>query len=180
MGFRCERILCLFLAQNVIMSDNTRAPKFIEAFIPVIVLIALLAFNVYVFEGDATGGPNQIALLFVSSNDGIMIPLISFLLVLIGVYFLVKLGGRLFERSVKFAWPSMLNNLFGAIVGMLKWGVLAGSLFLLIQPLDASNKFISIKTKQGSLFYNYTVGFTKIIMPGVKNTLILGYDAVLD
>ena len=64
MGFRCERILCLFLAQNVIMSDNTRAPKFIEAFIPVIVLIALLAFNVYVFEGDATGGPNQIALLF--------------------------------------------------------------------------------------------------------------------
>ena len=46
------------------MSDNTRAPKFIEAFIPVIVLIVLLAFNVYVFEGDATGGPNQIALLF--------------------------------------------------------------------------------------------------------------------
>lgn len=123
---------------------------------------------------------NQIALLFVSSNDGVMIPLISFLLVLIGVYFLVKLGGRLFERSVKFAWPSMLNNLFGAIVGMLKWGVLAGSLFLLIQPLDASHKLIPIKKKQDSLFYNNTVGFTKTIMPGIKNTLILGYDAVLD
>ena len=54
----------LIFGQNVNMSDNTRAPKFIEAFIPVIVLIALLAFNVYVFEGDATGGPNQIALLF--------------------------------------------------------------------------------------------------------------------
>ena len=36
---------------------------------------------------------NQIALLFVSSNDGIIIPFISFLLVLIGVYFLAKLGG---------------------------------------------------------------------------------------
>ena len=123
---------------------------------------------------------NQIALLFVYSTDGIMIPLISFLLVLIGVYFLIKVAGRLFERSVKFAWPSILNNLFGAIVGMLKWGVLAGSLFLLIEPVDASNKLISIKTKQNSLFYNNTLGFTKTIMPGVKNTLILGYDAVLD
>ena len=46
------------------MTDSTRTPNFIEAFIPVIVLIALLAFNVYVFEEDATGGPNQIALLF--------------------------------------------------------------------------------------------------------------------
>lgn len=123
---------------------------------------------------------NQIALLFVSSNEGIIIPLLSFLLVLIGVYFLVKIGGRLFERSVKFAWSSMLNNFFGGIIGALKWGFLAGSLFLLIQPLDASNKLISIKTKQDSLFYNNTVGLTKTIMPGVKNTLILGYDAVLD
>ena len=63
---------------------------------------------------------------------------------------------------------------------MLKWGVLAGSLFLLIQPLDASHKLISIKTKQDSLFYNNTVEFTKTIIPGVKNTLILGYDAALD
>ena len=63
---------------------------------------------------------------------------------------------------------------------MLKWGVLAGSLFLLIEPIDASNKLISMKTKQDSLFYNNTLGFTKTIMPGVKNTLILGYDAVLD
>ena len=46
------------------MTDSTRTPSFIEAFIPVIVLIGLLAFNVYVFKDDATGGPNQIALLF--------------------------------------------------------------------------------------------------------------------
>ncbi len=45
------------------MTDSTRTPSFIEAFIPVTVLIGLLAFNVYVFKDDATGGPNQIALL---------------------------------------------------------------------------------------------------------------------
>ncbi len=46
------------------MTENTRAPKFVESLIPIVVLILLLAFNVYVFGDDATGGPNQIALLF--------------------------------------------------------------------------------------------------------------------
>ena len=45
------------------MTENTRPPKFIESLIPIVVLITLLAFNVYVFSDDATGGPNQIALL---------------------------------------------------------------------------------------------------------------------
>lgn len=122
---------------------------------------------------------NQIALLFVSSNDGIIVPMLAFILVLIGIYFLVKMSGKLFERSVKFAWPSVLNNLFGALIGALKWGFLAGSLFLLISPLDSSGRMISHKAKQDSLFYNCTVGFTETIMPGVKNTLVLGYDTVV-
>jgi NhaC family Na+:H+ antiporter len=46
------------------MTENTRPPKFIESLIPIVALIALLAFNVFVFKDDATGGPNQIALLF--------------------------------------------------------------------------------------------------------------------
>ena len=45
------------------MTENTRQPNYLESFVPVIILIGLLAFNVYVFD-DATGGPNQIALLF--------------------------------------------------------------------------------------------------------------------
>ncbi len=46
------------------MKPSTRNPNFLEAFFPIIVLITLLALNVYIFEGDATGGANQIALLF--------------------------------------------------------------------------------------------------------------------
>jgi len=46
------------------MTENTRSPKLIEAFIPVVILIGLLALNVYIFGDEATGGPNQIALLF--------------------------------------------------------------------------------------------------------------------
>jgi membrane protein required for colicin V production len=122
---------------------------------------------------------NQIALLFVSSNDGIVVPLIAFILVLIGVYFLVKISGRLFERSIRFAWPSMLNNVFGAIIGALKWGFFAGTLFLIISPLNSSNRLISKKSKDESLLYNFTIGYTQTFMPGVKNTLVLGYDAIV-
>jgi len=42
---------------------KTKSPSFILAFVPILFLIALLIFNVLIFEDDATGGPNQIALL---------------------------------------------------------------------------------------------------------------------
>ena len=123
---------------------------------------------------------NQIALLFVSSSDGVVVPFLFFILVLIGVYFLVKISGRLFGRTVKFAWPSMLNNLFGAIVGSLKWWFLTGSFLLLIESLNSHNTLISQKTKDGSLLYGMTTEFTEALMPGVKKTLILSYNTVLD
>ena len=110
MGFRCERILCLFLAQNVIMSDNTRPPKFIEAFIPVIVLIALLAFNVYVFEGDATGGPNQIALLF-----GAVIAAA------------IGIGQGYSWKSIQQGMIKSINSSLGAVLILLIIGALSGT-----------------------------------------------------
>jgi hypothetical protein len=90
------------------------------------------------------------------------------------------MSGRLFERSIRFAWPSVLNNIFGAIIGALKWGFFAGTLFLIISPLDSSNNLISKQSKEDSLFYNFTVGYTQTFMPGVKKNLVLGYDAVID
>ena len=122
---------------------------------------------------------NEISLLFVSSNDGAVVPMLFFLLVLIGVYFLIKLSGRAFERSVRFVWPSVLNNLFGSIIGALKWCFMVGSVLLVFNSLDPSDKLISHQTKEGSFLYTFSVGFAENIMPGVKNTLILGYDTVV-
>ncbi len=41
-----------------------RKISLLEAFIPIIVLIALLSYNVFIYEDDATGGANQFALIF--------------------------------------------------------------------------------------------------------------------
>lgn len=43
-----------------------------QAMIPVVILIALLALNVYVFEADATYGSNQFALLFSAAVAGLI------------------------------------------------------------------------------------------------------------
>ena len=46
------------------MNQIKKQPSFLMAFMPIIILIAFLAINVYVFGDNATGGPNQVALLF--------------------------------------------------------------------------------------------------------------------
>ncbi|WP_115718641.1 Na+/H+ antiporter NhaC [Gallaecimonas mangrovi] len=45
------------------MKEQTKAPSFWDALIPVVVLIALLAASVALFHDDSSYGPNQIALL---------------------------------------------------------------------------------------------------------------------
>lgn len=122
---------------------------------------------------------NQIALLFVSSSDGVIVPLLFFILVLIGVYYLIKLAGKMFERSVKFAWPSTLNNVFGALTGALKWSFMVGSFLLLFASVDSSNTLLSSDVKSNSLFYDFVTGFAENIMPGVKSTLILSKNTIL-
>ncbi len=49
-----------------------KLPTLLHAFIPISILIVLLAINVYVFGSGATDGPNQIALLMAASVAGIV------------------------------------------------------------------------------------------------------------
>ena len=46
------------------MNNSIKKPSLILSLLPIVILIGLLAANVYIFEDGATGGPNQIALLF--------------------------------------------------------------------------------------------------------------------
>ncbi len=48
--------------------------KFWEALIPIIVLVILLGYNVFIYDDDATGGPNQFALIF----SGVVAAIIGF------------------------------------------------------------------------------------------------------
>ena len=43
--------------------DSTKSPSLLQAFLPIMILVVLLALNVVFFGGDSSYGPNQIALL---------------------------------------------------------------------------------------------------------------------
>ena len=43
--------------------DSTKSPNLFQAFLPILILVVLLALNVVFFGGDSSYGPNQIALL---------------------------------------------------------------------------------------------------------------------
>lgn len=54
------------------MTASRKNPTMLQALIPIVLLIAFLGINVWVFESDATGGPNQIALLLGAGVAGIV------------------------------------------------------------------------------------------------------------
>ncbi|MBL1278656.1 MAG: Na+/H+ antiporter NhaC [Fluviicola sp.] len=57
------------------MTSKQKSPSFLLAFVPILVLIVLLILNFLIFE-DATGGPNQIALILAAMTAVIVaIPL---------------------------------------------------------------------------------------------------------
>ena len=110
--------------------------------------------------------------------EGVLIPFLAFLIVFILVVILVRLLGKFFEKLVDFVWLSVFNKFFGALVGLLKWGLFAGCALLLLGPLDPENKAVPVQAKQSSALYPIVMGYTTTIVPGIKNTLIFGYKEI--
>ena len=89
----------------------TKRPSFKIAFIPIITLVILLSFNVYIFSDDSSYGPNQFALLIAAIVAG-----------LLGVFHL-KLEYKQLEaktiNSITVAMQAMLILLVvGALIGV--------------------------------------------------------------
>ena len=107
--------------------------------------------------------------------DGALVPFLSFLIVFILVVILVRFLGKLFEKFVAFVWLSIFNKILGALVGILKWGLFAGCALLLLGPIDPKNEAVPVQTKESSILYPLVMDYTTTIVPGIKNTLLLGY-----
>ncbi len=89
---------------------KTKSPTFRLAFIPILFLILLLVFNVLTFGDDATGGPNQIALL---------------LSTMVAVIVANRLGFKWEELQKGIV--SSINSALPAILILLLIGALAGT-----------------------------------------------------
>ncbi|NQY89125.1 MAG: Na+/H+ antiporter NhaC [Colwellia sp.] len=54
------------------VTSNTRSPTLFDALIPLVTMVILLAFSVYFFGADSSGGANQIA-MFIASGVAILV-----------------------------------------------------------------------------------------------------------
>jgi len=87
-----------------------KTPHFLIAFLPIAVLVGFLALNVFIFEDNATSGPNQIALLIAAAVAAI-----------VGV-------------GLKYSWKELqngvvksINSALPALIILLLIGALAGT-----------------------------------------------------
>ncbi|UII33003.1 Na+/H+ antiporter NhaC [Fulvivirga ulvae] len=92
------------------MDKTYKQPSLILSLIPIFFLIILLASNVYVFEGDASYGPNQMALIFAAALAGVL------------------------SLKLNYSWDEILDGIvssissaMGAILILLMIGSLAGT-----------------------------------------------------
>ena len=95
------------------MEKNNREPNLLEALIPLIILIALLSFNVVIYNDTATSGPNQIALI-------------------IGAVVAALIGGRLGYtwKQLQNGMVKSINSAMSAILILLIIGALSGTWML--------------------------------------------------
>ena len=93
------------------MADNTpRQASLLQAFIPVIILVAMLGTNVYLFGSDSLDGSNQLALLFSAAIAGVMA---------------MRLGVN--WQSVLKAMVKSISSAMSSILILLLIGALAGT-----------------------------------------------------
>lgn len=95
------------------MTLEKKKPSLLQALIPILVLIFLLATNVVVLGTDATGGPNQIGLLLAAAVAGIIS---------------IRLGYN--WNQIQKSMLRSINSAMGAMLILLMIGALSGTWLL--------------------------------------------------
>ena len=93
------------------MSESARTPSTLVSFLPIAILVAMLAFTIKIFGGDALGGGSQISLLVTSASC-----------VIIGMAF-YKVPWQSFENAI----TKNIAGVSSAIIILLIIGALSGT-----------------------------------------------------
>jgi len=106
--------------------------------------------------------------------DAKWLPFLAFLLIIIGVYFGVRMLAALVQKSLEFAMLGWANR----VGGILLYALLYSSLLILVLFYADKMELLSAEAKADSQFYQFMHGFAKPIisfiadaLPFIKNML---------
>ncbi len=104
-----------------------------------------------------------------------LLPLIAFLGIFAGIIYGVHLLGKLLEKAIDTTPAGALNNLGGALLGILKW---AFTFSLILWMLEKANYDPPREYTQGTVAYPYLVEYSPVIMEEASKLLPFAEDLV--
>lgn len=99
--------------------------------------------------------------------DAKWLPFLAFILIIIGVYFGVRMLAALVQKSLEFAMLGWANR----VGGILLYALLYSSLLILVLFYADKMELLSAEAKADSQFYQFMHGFAKPILSFIADAL---------
>jgi membrane protein required for colicin V production len=97
---------------------------------------------------------------------------LSFVVLFLGIGAAIYFGGKLLETALKVVKLSILNNLAGALLGILQWMYLVGTILLFVLANDRKQKLISKQTRNDSIAITFYTGMLQNTLPNISEGVV--------
>lgn len=106
------------------------------------------------------------------SWDSPYLPVISFAITFLGIVILIYFIAKLIQRMVEGMALSSINKIGGAIFGALKFAMVMSVAIFVIDALEESYPMVSFKTKEESLLYKPVGMIAPTLIPSLNNSKV--------
>lgn len=109
---------------------------------------------------------------YITASEQIL-KLVAFVLILIVVFLLLGLLGRLLESILNFAFLGWVNKLLGVAFSLLKALLIIGLVIMLFSTLNDNLEIVKPETLADSVLYQPIKNLSDTVFPFIKNMLTL-------
>lgn len=107
---------------------------------------------------------------YLSASEQVL-KLVSFILILIGVFIVLGLIGRLLEATFKFVMLGWLNRLLGLVFSLAKALLILSMIIVAFNSLNNTFGFVNKEVLDGSILYPPLKDLADTIFPYLKNIM---------
>ena len=105
--------------------------------------------------------------------SGQLLKIIAFAIILVGVFLVLGLIGRLLEKILDFAFLGWINKLAGVLFSVMKAILILGLLSMAFNSMNDALGLVKPEVLEDSVLYGPVKGIADAIFPFIKNMLSL-------
>lgn len=107
---------------------------------------------------------------YITASEQIL-KIVAFALILVGVFIILGLVGRILESILNFAFLGWINKLAGVLFSLLKAVLILGLLIIAFNSLNTTFGFVKPEVLADSVLYEPLKNLADTIFPYIKNML---------